>query len=95
MTENSRIGDEKYPRGMSIRLWLANKNDRPYNLYRIVVCILPCMYNASVVAAGSIDIGITPTSGSLGKYIHYPLIPRKELKYCKTKYLGMSQVSPM
>lgn len=37
----NRIGDRVTPRGVSLRLWLANKRDRPNLYYRIVVCSLP------------------------------------------------------
>lgn len=37
----NRIGNEIYPRGMSIRLWLANKSDRPNLHYRVVIGTLP------------------------------------------------------
>ena len=37
----NRVGNEIYPRGMCIRLWLANKNDRPNLHYRVVIGCLP------------------------------------------------------
>lgn len=79
-TENNRIGDEIYPRGMSMRLWMANKWDRPNILYRVVVCILPRMYNASVVASGSIDIGSAVNTGVNGCYITLPIDTTKGIK---------------
>jgi len=33
----SRLGDEVIARGLSIKLWLANKKDRPNVMYRIIV----------------------------------------------------------
>lgn len=44
----NRIGDKITPRGMSIKLFLANKYDRPNTMYRVIVCTIP------KVAAGTI-----------------------------------------
>lgn len=43
-----RIGDKITPRGMSIKLFLASKFDRPNTSYRIIVCTLPKVYNGVV-----------------------------------------------
>lgn len=40
-TEESRVGDKVHGRGLSIKLWLANKNDRPNVTYRIMVIATP------------------------------------------------------
>lgn len=85
--EVQRIGDEIYPRGMAVNLWLSNKNDRPNILYRIFVCILPRMYNASVVAAGSIDPMITPVLGTNGNYCCLPIDTTKGIKVLYDKVL--------
>lgn len=37
----NRIGDKITPRGMSIKLWVANKYDRPNTMVRIIVAVLP------------------------------------------------------
>lgn len=50
-----RIGLEITPRGMSLRLWIANKLDRPNVMYRVSVCILPKTFNNARVTSGSID----------------------------------------
>jgi len=38
---NQRIGDKISPVGMSLKLWIANKADRPDTQYRLIVAILP------------------------------------------------------
>lgn len=43
-----RIGDRITPRGMSIKLYLANKDDRPNTMYRVIVAVLPKEVNGSV-----------------------------------------------
>jgi len=43
-----RIGDKITPRGMSIKLYLASKFDRPNTMFRIIVAILPKEVNGSI-----------------------------------------------
>jgi len=94
-TENQRVGDEIYPRGMSLRIWMANKLDRPNILYRLVVCVLPRMYNASVTNAGSLDLGVSPNTGTNGNYCCLPVDTTKGIKVLYDKVLrnemGVSQ----
>jgi len=47
---NQRIGDKITPRGMSIKLWLANKLDRPNVMYRIIVCRTPKTMSGTIVS---------------------------------------------
>jgi len=77
---HERIGDSVVPRGMKIKIWLANKYDRPNILYRVLVLVLPRMYNNSIVSSGSIDIGETPTGGSNGNYAMLPVDTSKGIK---------------
>lgn len=59
----NRIGDKITPRGMSIKMFLANKYDRPNTKYRILVCILPKVI-AGVVTTSRFDFRQTPNSGA-------------------------------
>lgn len=43
-----RIGDKITPRGMSLKIYLANKSDRPLTMYRLIVAILPKEVNGVV-----------------------------------------------
>lgn len=36
-----RIGDKITPRGMSLKIYLANKSDRPNTMIRVIVAVLP------------------------------------------------------
>jgi hypothetical protein len=45
---NQRVGDRITPRGMSLKLYLANKVDRPNTMVRLIVAVLPKMYNNTV-----------------------------------------------
>jgi hypothetical protein len=37
----NRVGDKISPRGMSLKLWIANKQDRPNIMYRIIIATVP------------------------------------------------------
>lgn len=37
----NRIGDRITPRGMAVKLWIANKGDRPNVMYRIIIARVP------------------------------------------------------
>lgn len=76
----TRIGDKITPRGMKVKIWLANKLDRPNLLYRIVACICPRMYNGAVVTAGSIDPAPAFTVGTTGNYMVLPFDKEKNIK---------------
>lgn len=43
-----RIGDRITPRGMSLKLYLASKEDRPNTMFRLIVAILPKEVNGTV-----------------------------------------------
>ena len=77
---HQRIGDEVYPRGMKMRLWMANKLDRPNIYYRVIVAILPKQYNGLTVSAGSIDIGRSFQQGANGNYLTMPIDVEKGIK---------------
>lgn len=40
-TQNTRLGDEVVGRGLSIKLWLSAKNDRPNVLFRVILFTTP------------------------------------------------------
>lgn len=76
---DGRIGDKITPRGMKINLWLAPKQDRPNVMFRIIVCVLPKVYNA-VVTGSQFDPFQIPNSGVLGNRMLYPLDKDKGVK---------------
>jgi len=51
----NRIGDKITPRGMSIKLWLANKRDRPNLMYRIIVATTPKAIGGTAVTNTNVD----------------------------------------
>lgn len=46
-----RIGDKITPRGMSLKLYLANKQDRPNTMIRLIVAVLPKSVQGNVVTS--------------------------------------------
>lgn len=53
---NQRIGNRLTPRGYSLRIWLANKADRPNLLYRVIVVILPRLVGTTAPSATNLDL---------------------------------------
>lgn len=84
---HSRIGDRIAPRGMSVRLWMANKLDRPNVMYRVLVLIMPKTYNSVGVTAGSVDIGATFQNGANGNYLTMPIDTEKGIKVLYDKVI--------
>jgi len=48
---NQRVGDKITPRGMSMKIYLANKYDRPNTMVRLIVAVLPKTYNGAVTTS--------------------------------------------
>lgn len=63
-SSHQRIGDKITPRMMVARLWLANKNDRPNVMYRVIVARVPKIYNGVVTTNGNLDLFRTDNSGT-------------------------------
>lgn len=51
----NRIGDRIIPRGMSLKIWLANKLDRPNLMYRIIIAKVPKAINAVATTQNNVD----------------------------------------
>lgn len=84
-----RIGDKIVPVRMDLKIWVANKLDRPNITYRVIVCILPKTFNNVRVGAGSIDIGSPVWSGTCGNYSILPVDEDKGITvlYDKTQLI--------
>lgn len=52
----NRIGDQITPRGIAIRLWLANKADRVDLLYRVIIAVVPRNINGVVSTVSNVDL---------------------------------------
>lgn len=75
-----RIGDEITPRGIKLKLWLANKYDRGNTLTRVIVAVLPKMFGGAVVDY-AFDPFQQPNSGVLGHTNLYPADKDKGVKF--------------
>ena len=62
---SQRIGDKITPRGMALKLYLANKFDRPNTMIRLIVAVLPKLVNG-VVTTAQFDPFQIANSGSNG-----------------------------
>lgn len=61
-----RIGDKIQPRMMVVRLWLANKSDRPNILYRVIVAKLPKIVDGTIMNGNNVDLFQANQHGSNG-----------------------------
>jgi len=68
-----RIGDKIMPRGISLKLWLANKLDRPNLLYRIMVVRAPKTVTSTIVGYNNIYPFQNPDVGGANNCIINPL----------------------
>lgn len=67
-----RVGDKITPRGMSLKLWIANKLDRPNVMYRILIVRVPKTV-AGVATGNSFDPFQTVNQGSTGNKMLLPI----------------------
>lgn len=51
----NRIGEQITPRGISIKMYLANKGDRPNTFYRVIVAVVPKVHSGTVVTTNVFD----------------------------------------
>lgn len=89
--KQQRVGDTIQARGMKLRLWIANKFDRPNVMYRLIVVVLPKTYNNARVTSGSIDIFAPSFTGANGNAMCLPIDTEKGIRtlYDRTFNLQM------
>lgn len=51
----NRVGDRIIPRGMKLSIWLANKDDRPNIMYRIIIAKVPKAINGVATQQNNVD----------------------------------------
>lgn len=76
----TRIGDKITPRGMSLKMFIANKFDRPNVSYRIIVAILPKVI-AGTVTIARFDPFQIANSGFNGNNLLLPSDADKGVKF--------------
>lgn len=84
-----RIGDRITPRGMSIKLYLANKDDRPNTMYRIIVAVLPKEVNGTVTT-NVFDPFQVGTIGAIGNNMILPADHDIGVKFLYDRIIRMS-----
>lgn len=62
----NRIGDRITPRGMSLKIWLANKNDRPNLMYRIIIARVPKTVAGAAVTTTFVNFWDDTQLGAVG-----------------------------
>lgn len=77
---NRRVGDKLTPLGIKLRIWLANKLDRPNIHYRIVLVTLPRNVNGTIPNGSNIDLFPIVDSGSMASTLIAPLDMEKITK---------------
>ena len=76
----NRIGDKITPLCMTLRLWLANKADRPAVMYRIIIAKLPKSYNNITTTSSSILPFQFAQLGATGNVMCLPIDHDKGIK---------------
>lgn len=80
VARNERIGDKITPRGMSLKIFLANKNDRPNTMIRLIVAVLP-KSRGTVVTGSQFNPFQIPNTGILGNRMLLPPDSDKGVKF--------------
>lgn len=86
----NRIGDRITPRGMSLKLWLANKRDRPNVQYRIIVAIVPKIVGGDITIP-RFDPFQIPNSGLLANYMITASDQDKGVKFLYDRVINVQQ----
>lgn len=84
-----RIGDKITPRGMSLKLYLANKFDRPHTQIRLIVAILPKQVNG-VITTAQFDPFQIANSGANGNNMLWPADSNVGVKFLYDRILKIS-----
>lgn len=80
----NRIGDKIIPRGMSLKIYWANKFDRPNTMLRIIVAVLPKTLNGAIVGS-QFDPFQGANSGLNGNTMCLPADQDKGVKFLYDK----------
>lgn len=83
-----RIGDKITPRGMSLKLYIANKVDRPNCMIRLIVAVLPKQVNGTITTA-QFDPFQIANSGANGNNMLFPADTNVGVKFLYDKIIRM------
>lgn len=88
-----RIGDVIRPSGMSVKLWLANKWDRPQGMFRVIVAIVPKVVGSDITIP-RFDPFQIPNSGTLGNYMVMPADKDKGVRFLYDRIIRIQNRLP-
>lgn len=88
-----RVGDKITPRGMSLKLYLANKLDRPLTMIRLIVAVLPKQVNGTITTAQFDPFQIS-NSGINGNNMLWPADSNVGVKFLYDRIIRMPIVFP-
>jgi len=91
----NRIGEEIMPRGISIKMYLANKTDRPNTMIRVIVASLPKLVGTTVTT-NVFDPFQISNSGVNGNNMIWPADKDEGVKflYDKIHRIGVQNSNP-
>ena len=87
---SQRIGDKIIPRGMSLKLYLACKQERPHTMFRIIVAILPMQVNGTITT-NVFDPFQIPNIGTIGNNMLFPSDSDEGVKFLYDKVHRVGQ----
>ena len=76
----NRVGDKITPLSMSLKLWIANKDDRPNLMYRVIVARMPKAIGPTLVTSSNVDIFQAAQLGASGNNMVLPIDHDKGIK---------------
>lgn len=77
---SNRIGDKISPSGMALRIWVANKLDRPNVMYRIIAGIFPKYYAGTAFNGSNLTLYPAPNAGADGNNMSTMVDSEKGIK---------------
>jgi len=80
VARNERVGDRITPRGMSLKIYLAAKADRPNTMIRLIVAVLP-KSRGTVVTGSQFNPFQNPNTGIVGNRMLFPPDSDKGVKF--------------
>jgi len=90
VARSERIGDRITPRGMSLKIYLANKSDRPNTMIRLIVAVLP-KSRGTTVTGSQFNPFQLPNTGVLGNRMLYPADTDKGVKFLYDQIIKLNQ----
>jgi len=89
-----RIGNKIEPRGMSLKIYLANKADRPFTKIRLIVAVLPKVVGATLTTPQFDPFQIANSGTGLGNNMLLPADADEGVKFLYDKIHTLQPVFP-